>query len=320
VNSAQLTTKARPHYEHHGHEWLRAVENHANVKVLSCLMPEKRLTDVVPKPDPALGFDPVIHPDAWKDFCEGGKRWELNPREDRATRPCFDGICLDSGSSAVVKLDHPHARPEFAGMREKICCDLAQELELPTPGALLYKSSSGTPGVAVRRLEAISFTLWKKRRELANDLDEAPIRVARRNYPLPMVAFDFYVGNCDRNTNNGNIVVEGPKLNPRVVPVDFGNTLGTSMMSWNNGEYAPEYVPAQCWPHPAWVLIDSNARALIAAACGVIEALSDQIIETAVNRAAEYYELTGSATATDILNTLKLRRRTARSWVIKRLQ
>jgi hypothetical protein len=274
-------------------------------------MPGASTPDVVPLPDPAEGFDPVSDPDPWKDCVAGGKDWQLTPIKDRATRPCYNGLCRVSGAEAVVKFDNANARPPQACLREKICCDLAQELCLPTPGALLYKDVAGAFGVAVRRISGISFLLWKKTHELSG---VAPVEVARRNYPLSMIAFDWFVGNSDRNLNNGNIVMEGSPSNPRIVPVDFGNTLGTSMMPWDS-QYSEGRVPTQCWPLPAWVQPAPSAWQEAVTQSSRLEALKSETIETVVRRAAQYYNLAGSAFEADTLVRLSNRRFAARTWL-----
>jgi len=227
------------------------------------------------------------------------------------------GRCNESFATAVVKLNRQNARPAHQGMREKICCDLAQRLELPTPGALLFTDRNGTFGVAVRRVEAVSFILWKKACELKSI--PGPVVKARKNYPLAMIAFDFYVGNSDRSLNNGNILVSGLPTDPEIIPIDFGNTLGTQPMPWASGRYDENRVPGNCRPLPEWLLLGPQAKVRAASASGQIENLPDDVIASVVKRAATFCGVSGSAFESEVLNRLLSRRAVVRKWITANL-
>ena len=264
-----------------------------------------------------MEFDPIVDRDPWADEVDGRIDWDITPDPSirRATREAYSAICPETGVEAVLKLDHPEARIVDAGLREKICCDLAQELGVPTPGALLYKSEA-KQGVAVRRLHGgVSFIMWKQTfKNLYPRIGF--ISIARNKYPLSMVVLDWYVGNSDRN-NLGNILVLGDTGDPAFVPIDFGNTLGTTEMPWSDPLYRWDYCHGYGRPHPAWLELDEPTRDTIYGFCDKLSQIPDDLIRRIVYRATTYYTVNLATSPADIEKRLIERKEKAREWISK---
>ncbi len=264
-----------------------------------------------------MEFDPIVDRDPWADEVDGHISWDVSPDPSikRATREVYSATCPDTGVEAVLKLDHAEARIVDAGLREKICCDLAQELGVPTPGALLYKGDA-KQGVAVRRLHGgVSFIMWKQ--TFKNMFPRGQfVSIARANYPLSMIGFDWYVGNSDRN-NLGNILVIGDIGNPTFVPIDFGNTLGTTEMPWSVPQYRWDYCHGYGLPYPAWLILDESSRNSIYGFCDKLSQLPDDLIRRIINRATTYYTVNLATRPADIEKRLIERKEKAREWISK---
>lgn len=109
---------------------------------------------------------------------------------------------------------------------EKICADLANDLSLPVPPALLYEEKNG-----VADSEQTVLSLWLAdevwRLKDLRDLSDPPWGLAdpalRR--ASGVIAFDAWVGNTDRNNVRNTIFFERPDGSYQAVFLDFSYTL-----------------------------------------------------------------------------------------------
>lgn len=182
----------------------------------------------------------------------------------------------EDGCRAIRKHDLAENGPvPYAGaFREKTCLDLAQMLELDTPAGILGgRSAAGCETVAVRHLDGYvqtaSLYLLDSEKTLTAD-----------DYPTGFVAFDFWVLNADRATNENVLVVEDPDGRVRLVPIDFDRTLGCHAWQWPDLGYAG-YVQK---PWPNFIVRPPGLTAEVAAVCERILELDDESIGHIVHR------------------------------------
>lgn len=186
------------------------------------------------------------------------------------------------GGYAKPGHDQPSVAQHPRAGHEKIAADLAFELGLPVPPAVLWdRGNVAAPQERYLAISHLAFTptfTWAQvqtHRVLVQRLAAAISEAASA-----MAAFDTWVGNTDR-VNAANVLVQlDDRQNPpiaRVAYIDYANSLS---YGWRAGGAAWMQGPAVgCYPQE----VVPNLAAM-AEGVGRIEALSPAVIEGVVGR------------------------------------
>jgi hypothetical protein len=169
--------------------------------------------------------------------------------------------------------EHPRAA------HEKIAADLAFELGLPVPPAVLWERKGVVSGqeryVSVSALPFERPASWR-------DVLRLPAEAARLLPKLELAAsamapFDSWLGNGDR-VNAGNLVLQEDPSNgdPQVTYLDFANALSRA---WLPHQTWPTVMAIHCYP-----LGGAANLAVMSQVVDRIEHLDTRIIEEVVNR------------------------------------
>jgi hypothetical protein len=265
-----------------------------------------------------MTFEEIDQPDPWCQETDGNKQWELSDGHP-GSRVNRIGKCRVSGDRAVIKFDSVRLNPHDQAVREKICCDLAQHAKIPTPGALLARISSEGDGVAVRYVpDTISFAHWRQLPDIKSKPGYA-MKYARQAYPLSVVAFDLWVGNTDRNQNNGNVLVAGDDPEqPKLIPIDFGETLGTSKRPWH--DQPDQIATGYSAPYPNWLTLDESERGKVAEIFKEFSRIAEETVREVVERSLSYFGLKTKSEETTIFRGLLTRRAKEQAWILENLK
>ena len=229
----------------------------------------------------------------------------------------------------MLKSDRDESDPQ--AVREKIAVDLALVLGLLTPAAVLCKPMKEQvywPSVVTARdfQHVQSMDIWRSAVLAESEEEDDPtlyqteLQALTSSYDICFVAFDLWVGNSDRRTNLGNLLVVEEGTGTRIIPIDYGNCLGDRFGSWRFGRHQECQWDEEKGPVP--VILDRSQLAGLDrnAIFDRIEAVDNEVIEFLVSRALDYFDSkVSSADADAFLNGLIYRRDKVREWTKERL-
>lgn len=193
----------------------------------------------------------------------------------------FFVTCGSLSGYAKPGKNQPPVAQHCRAAHEKIASDLAFELGLPVPPAILWIRSAVPSGCeqycCVSALPFVNANPWREARKIPGVMNRLLPQIG--TYASAIAAFDTWVGNTDR-ANEGNLLVtedvsEVPAI-LRVAYIDYANSL---TFGWNDAVSA-ETVRAVAH-YPSEAPCDESA---MAEAIDRIEALPDDRIQAIVAR------------------------------------
>lgn len=172
---------------------------------------------------------------------------------------------------------------------EKICSDLANDLSLPVPPALLYRrrsvSGDEEPHVVVTLYLADERDVWRLKDVIDSQVDAQDLIGPAIAEASGIVAFDTWAGNTDRKNTKNTIFFERSDGSYQAAFIDFSYTLNRRDR-WNGGGYTDVSIPRL-----PQLIVDNLDPTEIGETVEAIEQLSEEDVQDVTVRIpAEYME------------------------------
>lgn len=184
----------------------------------------------------------------WRSEVVSVDQWDQHLNPAQPAQPGEAGgffVRSQAGIVAYLKPTTNQGHPRAAN--EKICSDLAFDLKLPVPPAVLYRRPN-PPGNEARHValsykeQGCSVFEWQHLfsfGDASGGINQPVLRQMAEEMLArcsPMVAFDVWLGNTDRHNARNAIVVMPGDTTAQVYFIDFANSLGHDG-AWANDGY-----------------------------------------------------------------------------------
>lgn len=220
----------------------------------------------------------------WRDIVVSSEDWRVERDIGIGeSQPFFVSCGPVSGVGKPGRKDVA-GQEAYRAANEKIASDLAFDLQLPVPPVVLWRRLDGPRAgkEALTCISAFPFTPLFSWRSVTGDQQ---LLADFTSYLIPfasaMAAFDTWVDNRDR-PNDGNLVVQGDRLDPgrfRAAYIDYSYCLAHS---WGENEEWSKPTAVRCYPDVVSPALDRMEESIIN-----IQSLAPDRIREIVDRIPE---------------------------------